>query len=56
LYGGKTAHHFFQALLDEPGLSPYEAVRATWKSVIKGDFEAGWRKRCIRDGLTEQRM
>jgi len=44
LYGGKTAHHFFQALLDEPGLSPYEAVRATWKSVIKGDFEAGWRK------------
>ena len=44
LYGGKTAHHFFQALLDEPGLSPYEAVRETWKPVIKGDFETGWRK------------
>jgi molybdopterin-containing oxidoreductase family iron-sulfur binding subunit len=44
LYGGKTAHHLFQALLDEPGLSPYEAVRETWKPVIKGDFEAGWRK------------
>ncbi len=44
LYGGKTAHHIFQALLDEPGLSPYEAVRETWKSTIKGDFEAGWRK------------
>jgi len=44
LYGGKTAHHFFQALLDEPGLSPYEAVRLTWKPVIKGDFELGWRK------------
>ena len=44
LYGGKTAHHFFQALLDEPGLSPYEAVRETWKPVIKGDFESGWRK------------
>jgi molybdopterin-containing oxidoreductase family iron-sulfur binding subunit len=44
LYGGKTAHHFFQALLDEPGLSPYEAVRETWKPVIKGDFEVGWRK------------
>jgi molybdopterin-containing oxidoreductase family iron-sulfur binding subunit len=43
LYGGKTAHHFFQALLDEPGLSPYEAVRETWKPVIKGDFEIGWR-------------
>ena len=44
LYGGKTAHHFFQALLDEPGLSPYEAVRETWKPTIKGDFESGWRK------------
>jgi MoCo/4Fe-4S cofactor protein with predicted Tat translocation signal len=44
LYGGKTAHHIFQALLDEPGLSPYEAVRETWKSTIKGDFETGWRK------------
>jgi molybdopterin-containing oxidoreductase family iron-sulfur binding subunit len=44
LYGGKTAHHFLQALLDEPGLSPYEAVRETWKSTIKGDFESGWRK------------
>ncbi len=44
LYGGKTAHHFFQALLNEPGLSPYDAVRETWKPVIKGDFETGWRK------------
>jgi molybdopterin-containing oxidoreductase family iron-sulfur binding subunit len=54
LYGGKTAHHFLQALLDEPGLSPYEAVRETWMSVIHkmysglfpdfGDFEKGWRK------------
>jgi molybdopterin-containing oxidoreductase family iron-sulfur binding subunit len=44
LYGGKTTHHIFHALLDEPGLSPYEAVRETWKPVIKGDFETGWRK------------
>jgi len=44
LYGGKTAHHFLQALLDEPGLSPYDAVRETWKPLIKGDFEMGWRK------------
>jgi MoCo/4Fe-4S cofactor protein with predicted Tat translocation signal len=46
LYGGKTVHHVFQALLDEPGLSPYEAVRATWKPLIEvnGDFEIGWRK------------
>jgi molybdopterin-containing oxidoreductase family iron-sulfur binding subunit len=44
LYGGKTAHHFFQAMLDEPGVSPYDAVRETWKPAIKGDFETGWRK------------
>jgi molybdopterin-containing oxidoreductase family iron-sulfur binding subunit len=44
LYGGKTAHHFLQTLLDEPGLSPYDAVRETWKPTIKGDFETGWRK------------
>jgi len=44
LYGGKTAHHVFQSLLNEPMLSPYEAVRETWKPVVKGDFESGWRK------------
>ncbi len=52
LYGGKTAHHFLQALLDEPGLSPYEAVRTTWKPVIKGDFETGWRK-ALHEGWIE---
>jgi molybdopterin-containing oxidoreductase family iron-sulfur binding subunit len=44
LYGGKTSHDVFQTLLDEPSLSAYEAVRETWKPVIKGDFETGWRK------------
>ena len=46
LYGGKTAHHVFQALLDEPGLSPYEVVRETWWPLLEkgGDFEAAWRK------------
>jgi len=44
LYGGKTAHHVLQALLDEPMVSPYDAVRETWKATIKGDFETGWRK------------
>ncbi|MGA3010334.1 MAG: TAT-variant-translocated molybdopterin oxidoreductase [Terracidiphilus sp.] len=44
LYGGKTAHHVFQTLLDEPMVSPYDAVRETWKPIIKGDFETGWRK------------
>jgi len=44
LYGGRSAHHVFQTLLNEPMLSPYEAVRETWKPEIKGDFELGWRK------------
>ena len=44
LYGGKTAHHVLQTLLDEPMVSPYDAVRETWRPVIKGDFEEGWRK------------
>jgi molybdopterin-containing oxidoreductase family iron-sulfur binding subunit len=44
LYGGKTAHDVLQVLLNEPGLSAYEAVRETWKPVIMGDFETGWRK------------
>jgi molybdopterin-containing oxidoreductase family iron-sulfur binding subunit len=49
LYGGKTAHDMLQSLLDEPMLSAYEAVRITWKPVIKGDFETGWRK-VLHDG------
>ena len=44
LYGGKSAHDVFQTLLDNPQLSAYEAVRATQKDNIKGDFETGWRK------------
>ena len=46
LYGGHSAHDVLQAMLDEPQLSAYEAVRETWKSTIAkgGDFEAGWRK------------
>jgi molybdopterin-containing oxidoreductase family iron-sulfur binding subunit len=44
LYGGKSAHDVLQLLLNEPGLSAYEAVRETWKPVVKGDFETGWRK------------
>ncbi len=54
LYGGRSAHHVFQTLLNEPMLSPYEAVRETWKSTIGkgtqgGDFETGWRK-VLHDG------
>ncbi|KAA6457519.1 4Fe-4S dicluster domain-containing protein [Acidobacteria bacterium AB60] len=44
LYGGRQAHDVFQALLNEPLKSPYDAVRETWQSAIKGDFETGWRQ------------
>ena len=30
-------------------VSPYDAVRETWKTTIKGDFETGWRK-ALHDG------
>jgi len=49
LYGGRSAHYVFQTLLSEPMLSPYDAVRQTWQSTIKGDFETGWRK-ALHDG------
>ncbi|MDE3200583.1 MAG: TAT-variant-translocated molybdopterin oxidoreductase, partial [Acidobacteriota bacterium] len=50
LYGGKSAHEVLQALLNEPMLSAYEAVRATWKPLLsKGDFEENWRK-VLHDG------
>jgi molybdopterin-containing oxidoreductase family iron-sulfur binding subunit len=49
LYGGKSAHEVLQALLDNPLLSGYAAVRQTWQGTIKGDFEAGWRK-VLHDG------
>ena len=49
LYGGKSAHDVLQALLDEPMLSAYDAVRVTQKATIKGDFETGWRK-ALHDG------
>jgi MoCo/4Fe-4S cofactor protein with predicted Tat translocation signal len=52
LYGGRTAHDVFQILLDQPMNSSYEAVRTTWKSAIKGDFETGWRK-VLHDGWIE---
>jgi len=49
LYGGKTAHDVFQSLLSQSMMSAYDAVRETWKPVIKGDFEVGWRK-ALHDG------
>ncbi|HTX75021.1 MAG TPA: TAT-variant-translocated molybdopterin oxidoreductase [Terracidiphilus sp.] len=52
LFGGKSAHQILQVLLNEPLYSPYQAVRDTWRPVIKGDFETGWRK-ALHDGWIE---
>jgi MoCo/4Fe-4S cofactor protein with predicted Tat translocation signal len=53
LFGGHSAHEVLQALLDNPMLSSYAAVRETWKRVIEkgkdADFEEGWRK-ALHDG------
>ena len=52
LYGGKSAHDVFQAVLDNPQLSAYEAVQANARTYIKGDFAASWRK-ALHDGWVE---
>jgi anaerobic selenocysteine-containing dehydrogenase len=44
LYGGRSAHDVLQTFLNDPQLSSYAAVRETWRTAIKGDFETGWRK------------
>ena len=52
LYGGHTAHEIVQAMLDNPDVSAYDAVRDTWKQQLsgKGDFEFNWRK-TLHDGF-----
>ena len=52
LYGGKSAHHIIQAMLDNPDISPMEAVQQTWKPVLGGkggDADPAWRK-ALHDG------
>jgi MoCo/4Fe-4S cofactor protein with predicted Tat translocation signal len=50
LYSGHSEHEFIQSMLDNPDVSPYDAVRATWKDQLsKGDFEFNWRK-VLHDG------
>jgi molybdopterin-containing oxidoreductase family iron-sulfur binding subunit len=46
LYHGHSAHEVIQLLSDDALVSPYEAVRATWKAQLSksGDFELNWRK------------
>jgi MoCo/4Fe-4S cofactor protein with predicted Tat translocation signal len=51
LYDGHTAHEIIQAMLDNPDVSAYDAVRENWRPVLsaKGDFESNWRK-ALHDG------
>ena len=50
LYGGHSEHEILQSMLDNPDVSPYDAVRGTWKQQLsKGDFEFNWRK-ALHDG------
>ena len=52
LYGGKSAHDVFQALLD-PSLGGYDVVIANAKTYIKGgDFATAWKK-ALHDGWVE---
>src|SRR5262245_42640703 len=51
LYDGKTAHELIDALLQRTSRTPYEIVRAYWKSQDhSSDFEKFWRK-ALSDGL-----
>ena len=52
LYGGHSAHDVLQMLLDNPQASVFDAVQATAKTYIKGDFDSGWR-RALHNGWVE---
>ncbi len=51
LYEGRSAHEILQAMLDNPDVSPYDAVRANWQPLLaRGDMEANFRK-ALHDGF-----
>jgi MoCo/4Fe-4S cofactor protein with predicted Tat translocation signal len=52
MYGGKSSHDVFQALLDNPEASAYDVVQANAKTYIKGDFATSWRK-ALHDGWVD---
>jgi molybdopterin-containing oxidoreductase family iron-sulfur binding subunit len=51
LYDSKSAHDILQALLD-PSISAHDAVVATAKTYITGDFAKSWRK-ALHDGWVD---
>jgi molybdopterin-containing oxidoreductase family iron-sulfur binding subunit len=52
LYNGRSAYEVLGALIGGMDQSPYDAVRAYWKTKTAGDFESQWRK-WLHDGLIE---
>ncbi|HEY0785092.1 MAG TPA: TAT-variant-translocated molybdopterin oxidoreductase [Acidobacteriaceae bacterium] len=50
LYEGKQPHHILQAMLEEPLLSAYDAVRGTWPQFGGAAGDAAWRK-ALHDGF-----
>ena len=52
LYGGRGAHDVLQSLLADPEGSAFEAVQATARQYLSGDFNAGWKK-SLHDGWIE---
>ena len=50
LYDGRTGHEVIAAFSGSAGASPYEIVRAYWKSRLPGDFESSWRQ-ALNDGV-----
>ena len=52
LYGGRTAHDVMQVLLDNPQMTSYEVVQATFKTYSKGGDATAWQK-ALHDGWVE---
>jgi molybdopterin-containing oxidoreductase family iron-sulfur binding subunit len=52
MYGGHSSHDVFQALLDNPQASAFDAVQANAKTYVKGDFATAWRK-ALHDGWVD---
>jgi molybdopterin-containing oxidoreductase family iron-sulfur binding subunit len=51
LYQGRSRHELLAALLGQPGTSPYETVKSTWRSrKPSSDFESRWRA-WLHDGV-----
>ena len=52
LYAGKGPHEVLQSLLGDPQGSAFDAVQATARTYMQGDFAGGWRK-ALHDGWVD---